>query len=154
MNDENGGNETAEKNIAASEARIEPDERIEPDALIEPLRKENENLRELLRLKDAREQMIGEFQKAGARSPGLLFAHAVDSLQFDDQGKIVNAAATVEKLRREFPEQFGRDIPPPIDAGVRGQASSQLTKEALSKMKPAEIARLDWSEVKQALSER
>ena len=147
ITNETGGTETADKKTAANDARIEP------DALIEPLRKENENLRELLRLRDARDQMVGEFKKAGARSPGLLFAHAVDTMQFDGEGKVVNAAATVEKLRREFPEQFGRNVPPSIDAGATGQASSHLTKEALSKMKPAEVARLDWSEVRRVLAE-
>jgi len=146
MKNDEGGNETAENKTAANDARIEP------DALVEPLRKENENLRELLRLRDAREQMVGEFQKAGARSPGLLFAHAVDSLQFDDDGKVVNTAATVEKLRREFPEQFGRAVPPSIDGGVKSQPADHLTKETLSKMKPAEVARLDWSEVRRVLA--
>ena len=85
----------------------------------------------------------------------MLFAHTVDSLQFDGDGKVVNAAATVEKLRREFPEQFGRETPPSIDAGAgRGSSASHLTKDALSKMKPAEVARLDWSEVRRVLAER
>ena len=148
---ETGGNETADKkdeSFAANDARIEPD-------AIEPLRKENDNLRELLRPRDAREQMVGEFQKAGARSPGLLFAQAVDSLQFDSDGRVANAAAMVEKLKREFPEQFGRDVPPSIDAGAgRYSSISHLTKDTLSRMKPAEIARLDWSEVKRVLSEK
>jgi len=104
---------------------------------------------------ELREQMVGEFQKAGARSPGLLFAQAVDSLQFDSDGRVANAAAMVEKLKREFPEQFGRDVPPSIDAGAgRNSSVSHLTKDTLSRMKPAEVARLDWSEVKRVLSEK
>ena len=149
---ETGGNETADKKDESFAAN---DARIEPDAFVEPLRKENENLRELLRLRDAREQVVGEFQKAGARSPGLLFAQAVDSLQFDGDGRVANAAAMVEKLKREFPEQFGRDVPPSIDAGAgRNSSVSHLTKDTLSRMKPAEIARLDWSEVKRVLTEK
>ncbi|MGH9819567.1 MAG: hypothetical protein ACRD43_05305, partial [Pyrinomonadaceae bacterium] len=143
---DDGGSETAGNTEEKTAARIEP------DALIAPLQAENESLRELIRLRDAREQLVGELQKAGARSPGLLFAHAADGLQFDTDGRLVNAAATVEKLRRAYPEQFGRDAAPPIDAGAGGQTGSYLTKAALSKMKPADIARLDWAEVRQVLS--
>jgi hypothetical protein len=50
--------------------------------------------------------------------PGLLFAYAIDDLQFDDQGRIANSAALVEKLQRTFPEQFGWDAPQQIDAGA------------------------------------
>jgi len=145
MKNDDGGNETAGQTEEKTESA---------DALLAPLREENEKLRELLKLRDAREQMVGELQKAGARSPGLLFAYAVDSLQFDDDGHVTNAAATAEKLRRAFPEQFGRDPARPIDAGAGGGHRPHLTKEALSKMKPAEIAKLDWVEVRSVLAER
>lgn len=149
MKNKDGGSETAGK------SETEEGEHVETDALVAPLREENERLRDLLKLRDAREHLVGELQKAGARSPGLLFAHAVDSLQFDDEGRVANSAATVEKLRRAFPEQFGREAAPPIDAGAGGggQTPVYLTKESLAKMKPAEIARLDWAEVRRVLAE-
>lgn len=148
MNDEKSGNKTAEESTQAAAAGVEPDE------LIEPLRRENENLRGLLRLSNARHAMISELQKAGARSPGLLFAHAVDDLQFDDEGQVKNALAAVEKLRRVYPEQFGRDLPPSIDGGVTGgRTEAALTKEALSKMRPSDVAELDWAEVRRILAE-
>lgn len=125
------------------------------DARIEPLTRENATLREMIRIRDARDDVTEVLKTAGARSPGLLFAYAVDDLQFDNDGRVANSAALVEKLRRSFPEQFGRDTAPRIDAGAGGASHAQyLTKEALSKMKPAEIAKLDWAVVRQVLSER
>ena len=63
------------------------------------------------------------------------------------------AAALVERLKRKFPEQFAPAKPPPsIDAGAGVAEVPQLTKEALAKMKPAEIAGVDWEEVKRVLA--
>jgi hypothetical protein len=61
----------------------------------------------------------------------------------------------VAELKRRFPEQFGvgQQTAPPIDGGAgSGIPARVLTKEALASMKPAEIARLDWDEVCQVLS--
>jgi len=138
-----------------NEARIEMDGGAGADARIEPLRAENEQLRQMMKIRDAKDEMTDALRAAGARSPGLLFAYAVDDLQFDEQGRVANSAALVEKLRGSFPEQFGRDAVPRIDAGAGGGAQTNyLTKEILAKMKPAEIAKLDWAEVRRVLSEK
>lgn len=119
------------------------------------LQAENEELRDRLKLRDAREEMTGILRSAGARSPELLFNSSKDSLQFDSNGKVVNSAALVEQLKRSFPEQFGSSVPNgSIDgAAGRSERTDYLTKEKLQKMTPAEIARLDWQEVRKVLSE-
>jgi hypothetical protein len=156
IRNEEGGNESAEnqeEKQTARDARIEPDAAVRTDASPESLAAENQKLKELLRLSGAREHLIDELRRAGARSPGLLFAQAADGLQFDDEGRVANSAATVEKLKRLFPEQFGRETPQSIDAGAGGnRAGNYLTKEALAKMTPAEIAQLDWAEVRRVLA--
>ena len=126
---------------------------MEPVEEMGPLRQENKRLREMIRMRDARDEITGALRTAGARSPGLLFAEAAGDLQFDAEGRVANREALVEKMRRAFPEQFGRDIVQPIDAGAGGASQVKyLTKEILAKMKPAEIAKLDWAEVRQVLS--
>lgn len=116
---------------------------------------ENDELRNQLKLRDAREEITGLLRNAGARSPELLFNSSKDSLQFDSNGKVANSAALVEQLKRSFPEQFGSSVPAgSIDgAAGRSERSDYLTKEKLQKMTPAEIARLDWQEVRKVLSE-
>lgn len=124
----------------------------------DPLRNveaENEALRQLVRLQDAREQITARLREAGARSPALLFAQAADELQFDEHGKLVNAAAILSHLKRSYPEQFESIGHAAIDGGAgRGSGSHELTKESLAKMTPAEIARLDWEEVRSVLASR
>ena len=125
----------------------------EPDEL-ETLRSENAGLKQALRLRDARDRLSASLKAAGARSPELLFAAAQDSLQFADDGSVQNAEAIVAGLKEKFPEQFGPFRLPPIDAGA-GTSGSQnvLSRRALARMKPADIARLDWEQVKNALQD-
>ncbi len=126
---------------------------VEPDTLIQ-LRTENEKLKAAIRLGEAHRQITGELSAAGARSPGLLFASVRDELQYADDGKLANSAAIVAKLKADFPEQFGSDrVTESIDAGSGTATTDLLTRESLAKMKPAEIARLDWADVKRALSQ-
>src|SRR6266700_1444840 len=149
MKDKNGDTE-----IAGQEEQEEQGEQTGTEEQIGPLRQEHAELRQMIRIRDARDEITEALKTAGARSPGLLFAQAVDDLQFDTDGRVANSAALVEKLRRAFPEQFGRDIAQPIDAGAGGASQTKyLTKEMLAKMKPAEIAKLDWAELRQVLSE-
>jgi hypothetical protein len=109
----------------------------------------------MIRLRDARDEITGALAAAGARSPALLFSYAVDEMQFDGDGRVANAAALVEKLRKELPEQFARTPAKPIDAAAGGQPETTIvTKEALAKMKPEEVAKLDWAIVRRALSEK
>lgn len=114
---------------------------------------ENAALREQIRLSEARERMTAELAAAGARSPGLLFDSAKTRLQFADDGRIANAAALVELLKTEYPEQFGTRSPS-IDGGAGRSTPPPLTKAALAKMTPAEIAKLDWAVVRRVLSEK
>jgi len=113
---------------------------------------ENEQLKATLRTERAHRQITGELARDGARSPELLFDAVKGELQFDDEGNIANAAALVGRLKTAFPEQFGTQPPPSIDAGAGMTARPVLTRDALRRMKPAEIAALDWAEVRRVLA--
>lgn len=119
----------------------------------ERLRAENESLRAEMYMRSAIYDIETRLAAAGARSPKLLSIHAKPDLQFDEEGKPINTAAIVEHLRSSFPEQFA---PEPsggsIDGGAGRISGPTLTKEALSRMSPAEIQRLDWAEVSGVLS--
>src|SRR6185369_509205 len=75
-----------------NEARMETDGGAGADARIEPLRAENEQLREMMKIRDAKDEMTDVLRAAGARSPGLLFTYAVDDLQFDEQVRVAAKA--------------------------------------------------------------
>lgn len=114
---------------------------------------ENEQLKTTIRLNAAHRQITGELARAGARSPELLFDAVKDGLQFAADGTLQNAAAVIGKLKASFPEQFGAEPQPAsIDAGAGAAPIPTLTKEALAKMKPAEIAELDWADVRRVLA--
>jgi len=122
------------------------------------LQAENEQLKATIRLGEAYRQITGELGRAGARSPELLFNSVRDALQFADDGTLLNSAALVKKLRDAHPEQFVTEQPGThqpvgsIDAGAGIATSPQLTRDALSKMTTAEIADLDWNDVKRVLA--
>ena len=125
----------------------------ESNAEVETLRMENENLRSEIRANKARAALTAELTVAGARSPELLIAAAEKDIQFDDENAPVNVAAVIAKLTQHYPEQFGPGKPLSIDAGAgRSNQNNFLTREALAKMKPQEIARLDWNDVRAVLS--
>ena len=107
-------------------------------------------------MRDAREQISQSLLKAGAVSPDLLFDSATASMQFDENGKLINGAAIVEHLKKTLPEQFRNDRPPQgsIDGGAGRGSAAYLTKESLSKMTATEIGKLDWQEVRRVLGER
>lgn len=115
---------------------------------------ENEQLKATIRTSAAHRQITGELAKAGARSPELLFDSIKADLQFAADGNLENAAALIERLKTGFPEQFGTDrrAVGQIDAGAGGRIAPQLTREALAKMKPAEVAALDWADVRRVLA--
>lgn len=129
-----------------------PDEQLS----LEKLRAENEELRAAMRLREAREDMVAELNAAGARSPALLFDSIKENFQFGDDGKPVNAKALLSRLKNSYPEQFGTGPHvETIDGGAgSGRAASPLTKEALARMTPAQIAELDWNEVRTVLASR
>lgn len=123
-------------------------------AELETLRNENEELRRAIRLREARDQMVGELAKSGARSPELLFSAVLGDIRFDDRGQPSNLSALAADLKRSFPEQFETVSPPAsIDAAAgSGHSAGPLTAEALQRMSPAEIRELDWAEVRVALA--
>ena len=109
---------------------------------------ENAELRAAVRMSEARELLTGSLRSAGANSPELLFEAVKGEIQFADDGSPANSAAILDLLKRKYPEQFVRDIPAvSIDGGAGRNVPSPLTREALAKMSPAEIARLDWAAV-------
>ena len=126
------------------------------DLEIEKLRTENTALQNSLRMRDARDELKRSLIEAGARSPDLLFAAAKDGLQFSDEGKLQNAAALIGHLKLTFPDQFGFQKPEAsIDGGAGTLLSAQpLTAASLSKMTPAQIQKLNWDDVRHAMSER
>jgi len=146
MNDEiihDAGDETANETPDVSESNAEA----------EMLRTENDQLRHAIRMRDAREALTNELRAVDARSPQLMFESVRGEIQFDREGRPANIAAIVANLKQKFPEQFGNDQPPSIDAGAgRANQNNFLTREALAKMTPQEIARLDWNDVRQVLA--
>jgi hypothetical protein len=123
--------------------------------IITTLRAEIGELQGELRLAGARESLIQKLADAGARSPQLLFVSVADKLQFGDKGTLDNAEALVGMLKRDMPEQFGTVAPAAsIDGGSGVSANARpLTKEALARMSPEQISRLDWAAVRQVLSQ-
>ena len=125
----------------------------ESNAEVETLRAENEKLKGEIRNGKSRAALAKELTVSGARSPELLIAAAEKIIQFDDEGEPINIAAVIKKLSQHYPEQFGTERPASIDAGAgRSNQNHFLTRDALAKMKPEEIARLDWNDVKSVLS--
>ena len=126
------------------------------DPEVEKLRTENTALQNMLRMRDARDELTRSLADAGARSPMLLFAAAKDDLQFSDDGKLQNTAAIVAHLKSTHPGQFGIQRPDTsIDGGAGTLASTQmLSAEGLSKMTPAQIQKLNWDDVRRVISER
>ena len=116
---------------------------------MEELVAENEALKDEIRMRAAIYDIRSRLAGAGAKSPGLLTDRAKESFQFSEAGELTNAEAVVEHLKKTYPEQFA---PASIDASAGRTSRPTLTKEALARMTPAEIQRLDWNEVKAALS--
>jgi len=146
----------AEKSEADADTSAIQFQNSEGSTETERLRTENETLKNSLRMRGAHDDITRLLAEAGARSPGLLFTAARDHLQFTEDGKLANAAAITEHLRRRFPEQFESERPfGSIDGGAGASRSNQyLSTDALSKMTPAQIKELDWQEVRRVLSER
>jgi len=142
--------EQTENTIEPTPGAAAADAAVDADTL-NRLTVENEQLKTAIRLEQARRQITDVLAKAGARSPELLFDSVKGDLQFADDGAPANTAALVDRLKTGFPEQFGSRRHSAIDAGAGQAAGSRLTKEALSRMKPEQIAKLDWADVGRAL---
>ncbi|MBK6725320.1 MAG: hypothetical protein IPO41_10620 [Acidobacteria bacterium] len=116
------------------------------------IKSENEQLKAMIGNAAAHREITGELERIGARSPELLWDVVAGRVEFDDEGRPANVAAVVAELKAKFPEQFGTYIPQSIDGGAGQTATPRLTKEALRRMKPAEIAELDWADVRRVLA--
>ena len=114
---------------------------------------ENEQLKSEIRLNNAQRLLTDELALVGARSPRLMFDAVRGELQFGLDGQLEDTSALVEGLKQRFPEQFGNVASrQSIDAGAGVANRPQLTRAALARMKPAEIAELDWTEVRRVLA--
>ena len=118
----------------------------------EDLAQENRSLKAELHMRTAAYDIETRLAKAGARTPDLIVESAKGSFQFDDNGKLTNPDAILDDLKRRYPEQFAGEKIPSIDATAGRTQRPTITKEALARMTPAEIQRLDWNEVRAALS--
>ena len=140
--------ETATENNEATVTETVPAE-------VERLAAENQELRDEIRMRGAVYEIESRLAAAGARSPRLLAKEASEGFRFGEDGRLTNPESLIENLRRSYPEQFGRDVTAgSIDAGAGRNAAPPLTREALARMSPEDIRRLDWDEVKAALSGR
>ena len=119
---------------------------------IATLAAENAQLRAALDIGNARDTVVADLTAAGARSPRLLFDAVKGDIRIEADGSVAGRSEIVERLKAAFPEQFAAPPPTSIDAGAGRTATAVLTRAALAKMTPAEIAALDWPAVKQALA--
>ncbi len=137
---------------AGGEETITP-EGVTLNETLTQLQEENKQLKTTLRFNAAHRQITGELARAGARSPELLFDSIKADLQFSPAGDAENAAALIQRLKSAHPEQFGFEgRVGSIDAGAGMTATPQLTRDALRRMTAAEIAELDWNDVKRVLA--
>jgi len=103
----------------------------------------------------AKAALTEAFREAKARSPELLTQIAESSMQFDDNGELLNTEAILHELRRNHPEQFAAEMKPAgIDGGAGSGSVKPLTRGMLAKMKPADIVKLDWQAVRSVLENK
>lgn len=144
---------TKDKNEETLQAiGVQPELPLLPGEL-ESIKAENERLRDEARGRLARDTVLLALGQAGAREPELLYRAVKGDLQFGDDGSVQNAAALIGRLKREFSDAFGHSGSS-IDGGAVARSLRYLTKEMLTTMTAAEIAKLDWAEVKSVLAER
>lgn len=123
-----------EKKVQDAEARakLSDDER---------LKLENAELKRTIQMTKAETEATKALEKAGAKSPQLLFNVKKGELQFDDSDKITNLTEIIDDLKSEYPDQFGVEKPSQsIDAGAGTTTPGQpLTKAIIEKMSHKEI---------------
>lgn len=85
--------------------------------------------------------------------PELLFELARGLEQIDETGELDNAAAIVREIKKRYPDKFRAGSPAAvgINGGAGTVAATPLTRDMLAKMKPADIAKLDWQAVRHVL---
>lgn len=137
----------SEKNLKAAEAKakLSEDER---------LKTERDEALAQLRMRDTREAVTAEAEKAGVKNPRLFYNAYKEDLETDDKGKITNLKDVLDAAKTESPELFGTPAPTPeggADAGEGKQTPSGLTKEQVEKMTPEEI-NTNWEAVSKFLA--
>lgn len=128
----------------------EPIETLEAET--PDLAAENAVLRTRVREMAASQALNAALEKAGVAATSLVTKALIADVQFDDADAPVNVAALIAKARGEFPDVFRNDAVNGIDARVASPPPESLTREMLKKMSPAEIAKLEWEQVRAALS--
>lgn len=123
-----------------------------PETETPDLAAENATLRTRVREMAASQALNAALEKAGVTATSLVTKALIADVQFDDADAPVNVAALIAKARGEFPAVFRSDAANGIDARVASPPPERLTREMLKKMSPAEIAKLDWEQVRAALS--
>ncbi|MBV9242879.1 MAG: hypothetical protein JO314_12820 [Acidobacteria bacterium] len=155
-----GGNPTpAPPTSNATDEHASP-VRSDAEPTLAQLQAENAALKKQLREQTAHASLKDKLKQAGARTPQLLLGAAKDALRYTVAGELENAVEIIEALQAKFPEQFGMTntapattpAVPSIDAGAGRTSSPTLTKDALAKMTPAEIAELNWDDVRRVLA--
>lgn len=111
----------------------------------------------------ADETAVAEMAEAGNADPAeappkpqppeLLFELARGLEQIDETGELGNAAAIVREIKKRYPDEFRAGSPAAvsINGGAGATATAPLTRGILAKMKPADIAKLDWQAVRHVL---
>ncbi|MEZ5421842.1 MAG: hypothetical protein R2682_01950 [Pyrinomonadaceae bacterium] len=148
----------AELEAAAAKAVADAKKKFEEEkdlSELERLQKENEELRNANRMRDAKDTVLDALIKAGARSADLLYRSIASDLEFDEKGNLKNVDALITSLKGDYADMFGTPKPQDSIDGGKGQddTSSKFTKKALEAMTPEEINKLDWTEVSKVLAD-
>lgn len=113
------------------------------------------DLKNTIRLRDAKDEVVAALTKEGAKGTDLMWKAIKGEIEFDDKtGKPTNLKDLIKDLKADYPDSFGEPKPTEgIDAG-KGQDKNTgtLTKEKLAAMSPSEIQALDWEEVKKVMA--
>lgn len=125
----------ADKKIADAEAKakLSDDERKD---------KELADAQAALLERDTRDEVIAAAEKAGVKNPRLFYNAYKSELERDNAGKVTNLKDVLEAAKTEAAELFTSVEKPQggADAGTGNNKPATLTKEAIDKMTPTEIA--------------
>jgi hypothetical protein len=97
-------------------------------------------------------QPAADEPKPTSQPPELLIELARGLEQIDKKGELDNAAAIVREIRKNYPYEFRTErTAVGIDGGAGATAANPLTRDMLAKMRPSDIAKLDWQAVRHVL---
>lgn len=113
------------------------------------------DLKNTIRLRDAKDEVVAALTKEGAKGTDLMWKAIKGEIEFDEKtGKATNLKELIKDLKADYPDSFGEPKPTEgIDGGKgQDQNTGTLTKEKLAAMSPKEIQALDWEEVKKVMA--